>query len=104
MRLKEVSGLKEVRSECLRTLESKLGFGKDFPGRDTKSFRASLTDFRIAFEVHVKPLDYMDATSPEAYKCATSFCDKNSCAEKFWPSTGIHDNIPKWSTDKVKES
>jgi len=94
MKLKEVSGLKEVRSECLRTLESKLGFGKDFPGRDTKSFLASLTDF------HVKPLDYMDATSPEAYKCATSFCDKNSWAEKFWRSTGIHDNIPKWSADK----
>lgn len=95
-------GVKYVQNNNLHNLQKELGFGEQFPSRDTKSFRQSMENFFRAFEAKNGGLRYLYPKSPEARLCAKEFCEENNRGQKLWPLDNhlYPMTIPQWPRDE----
>jgi hypothetical protein len=91
-----------VQSKNIGKLCAELGFGPEFPGRESKPLTDSIKEFRIKFSDlgNAQP-PLFQSNSPEAQNFALVFCEEDNRATSLWPSSTTA-SWPSWEKDRSK--
>jgi hypothetical protein len=90
----------KVQSKNIGKLCAELGFGPEFPGRESKSLTDSIKEFRIKFSDLGNPQPpIFSSNSPEAQDFALAYCEEDSRARSLWPSITTA-SWPSWEKDR----
>lgn len=81
-------------------LYEKLGFGGEYPERDTQLLRGGINDFwsKLCNEKSIPAVSPLSAENANTF--ASEFCRESQRGEIFWPVPYAGASWPAWDTEK----